>query len=169
MVATGSPLMDKDDSPGSTLGAWGIVVVVVEEVVVDVELVDEFPAIVVETRGIAAWPTGAVVVELFVGAGTVVVVAAVVDVLEATVVVVVVVEVLVVDEVAGATDVVGEDVDGEKVLVTHTAAPAPPEHVCHPALEVQCELPLANSGFSSNCDVPAVVVCSSFTQSRATP
>lgn len=109
-----------------------------------------------------------------VGAGTVVVVAAVIDVVGATVVVVVVVVVVVlvvdeVDDVAGATDVVGDDVDGVNVFVTHTAAPAPPEHVCHPALDVQCEFPFANSGFSSNWDVPAVVVCSSFTQSRATP
>lgn len=80
---------------------------------------------------------------LTVGAGTVVVVAAVVDVVGATVVVVVVVVLVVdeVDDVAGATDVVGDDVDGVNVFVTHTAAPAPPEHVCHPALDVQCEFP----------------------------
>ena len=122
---------------------------------------------------------------LIVGAGTVVAVAVVVgvvaaggvvvvDVLEVveTTVVVVVVVVLVVDEVddvAGATDVVGDDVDGVKVLVIHTAAPAPPEHCCHPALYVQCVSPFANSGFSSNWEVPVEVVCSSFTQSRATP
>jgi len=110
-----------------------------------------------------------VAVGVVVAAAAGVVVVDVLEVVETTVVVVVVLVVDEVDDVAGATDVVGDDVDGVKVLVTHTAAPAPPEHCCHPALDVQCAFPFANSGFSSSWEVPVEVVCSSFTQSRATP
>ena len=153
--------MSKFASPGLTVGDGGIVVVVVV-VVVDVVVVDGL-AIVVETRGMAACPTGADVVlgaKVVVVGATVVVGAAVVVgatvvvgaavVVGATVVVVVVVDVEVVLDVGGATVVVEEDVDGAKLFVTHGAAPLPPEHCCQPLLDVQFASPLANSGLRSN-------------------
>jgi hypothetical protein len=87
-----------------------VVVVVVDEVV-DVALFTPSPDGVVVDVALPEFP-GLFDPELFPDEPTVVDGASVVDPLDGTVVDVEVVDVVVVDDVAGATDVVGDDVDG---------------------------------------------------------